>query len=357
MSLKVVKKFEVKRLEVLSVTGKVDAKFMPKISNEDVKKLYEAMIFARVYDQKAFSLQRTGRLGTYPQMQGQEATIIGSAFALDKDDWIFPSFRETGALMLRGYEAGQSLQYWGGDERGLKIDRELNIFPMAITVGAQPLHAVGMAMAKQIKDEAGVIVTYFGDGATSEGDLNEALNFAGAFNAPVVFICQNNQFAISVSRKQQTRAETLAQKAIAAGFEGIQVDGNDVFAVLKATKDALTKARSGKGPTFIECETYRMGDHTTADDASRYRDKKEIEIWKKRDPIDRLEKYMKSKKLWTEVYHNKVVDEATKKVEDAVAKYLAIEKANPEEIFGYMYKDLTYQLKEQLKEFREQGVE
>src|SRR3989344_917683 len=355
MSFKVIKTFEIKRLEILNQAGKCDDKLKPKLSNEDIKKLYEAMILTRIYDQKAFSLQRSGRLGTYPEMQGQEATIIGSASALENDDWIFPSFREVGGLILRGYSAEQSLQYWGGDERGLKIDEELNIFPMAITVGAQSLHAVGAGMAKQIKKEEGVIVTYFGDGATSEGDLSEALNFAGVFNVPIVFICQNNQFAISVSRKKQTKAETLAQKAIAAGFEGIQVDGNDVFAVYKATKDALTKARNGKGPTFIECETYRMGDHTTSDDASRYRDKKEVESWKKKDPIERLEKYMKAKKIWNETYHNKVVEDATKKVENAVNKYLNIQNANPEEIFGYIYSDLTYQLKEQMKEFREQG--
>ena len=175
--------------------------------------------------------------------------------------------------------------YWGGDERGMLIPKDQNNFPVCIPVATQTLHAVGAAMASNIKKEKTAFLTYLGDGATSEGDFHEAMNFAGVFNAPVVFICQNNQYAISVPREKQTRSKTLAQKAIAYGFQGIQVDGNDVFAVYKATKDALQKARSKKGPTFIECFTYRIGDHTTADDSSKYRTKKELEYWQKKDRV------------------------------------------------------------------------
>ncbi len=342
-----VAKFEVKRISILDEDGHADEKIMPKLSDKQIKEFYEWMVLTRVYDDKAVKLQRQGRIGTYPSMLGQEATIIGSGLAFDKKDWIIPSFRETSIYFIRGVEMSQLFQAWGGDGRGLSLPRSANMLPMAIPVGTQTLHAVGVAMAAKLKGDKIAVATFFGDGATSEGDVMEAMNFAGVYKAPVVFINQNNQWAISVPRKKQTAAETLAQKAIAAGFEGIQVDGNDVFAVYKVVKYALEKARKGNGPTFIECVTYRMNNHTTSDDALKYRDEKEVKTWEKRDPIDRLAKYMKKKKLFTEDYRRKVLEKATKMVDDAVAKYESTPPQKIEDIFAFTYEKLTPDLEEQ----------
>jgi len=301
----------------------------------------------RVFDDKALKLQRQGRMGTYAPMKGQEACQVGSVILLKKDDLIFPAFRENGVFMMRGVPAEKIYWYWMGDERGMKIPKETGMFPVSITVGAHPLHAVGAAMASKILKKKSVAITYFGDGATSEGDCLEAFNFAGALNAPVVFICQNNQWAISLPVEQQTASKTLAQKAIAFGFEGIQVDGNDPFAVYVATEYALKKARSGKGPTLIECFTYRLADHTTSDDAKKYRKVSEVKKWEKKDPIIRLEKYMKSQKLLSESYKKDIWDKAMKKIDAAVIKAEGFERYDPEEIFNYIYKEKTPDLIEQ----------
>ncbi len=242
--------------------------------------------------------------------------------------------------------------YWAGDERGMQIPKSVNMFTISITVGAHVPHAVGAAMAFKYLNKKAASAVYFGDGATSTGDFHEGMNFAGVYNAPCVFICQNNQWAISVPVKEQTHSDTIAQKAIAYGFEGIRVDGNDAFAVYKATDYALKKARAGKGPTLIECFTYRMSDHTTADDAKKYRGEKEIEAWKKKDPIARFEKYLKSKKIIDEKYILDVRKNAEKKIEYAVAKMEAMKPIKSEEIFNYLYEELTPELKEQQDEVK-----
>ena len=349
--LKTLRKFEVNRLEVLDNKGNSDKKLMPKLSNKDIKKLYESMILTRIFDRKALNLQRQGRLGTYASMEGQEAAIIGSAYALKKEDWLFPCFRENGALILRGQPMHEILMYWGGDERGMNIPKNVNNFPIAIPVGTQILHAVGVALGAKIQNKKICSLVYFGDGATSEGDFHEGLNVAGVYKVPVVFICQNNQWAISVPRGKQTASETLAQKAIAYGINGIQVDGNDVFAVYKATKDALDKARKGNGPTLIECDTYRINDHTTSDDAKKYRNVKEVEEWKKKDPIVKLWNYMKNKKLWSKEYETKLIAKLTKNVEDAVKKAETIPKPKVEDMFKFVYKNMTERQKKELESF------
>ena len=225
------KDFKVEYLQILDENGNCDDTLMPKLSNDEIKKIYEMLILVRVFDQKAFNMQRQGRLGTYIQFKGQEACQVGSAFALHDEDFIFPMYRNSGLLIARKHPIVQVLQYWGGDERGLKSPPNVNNFPIAIPVGTQTVHAAGAAMAAKLRGTKQVSVVYFGEGATSKGDFHEAMNFAGVFQAPAIFLCENNQFAISVPRKDQTRAETIAQKAIAYGFEGIQVDGMDVFAV------------------------------------------------------------------------------------------------------------------------------
>src|SRR5204863_369792 len=283
MPKKTVQSFSVEWLQILDENGNCDEALRPSLSNDEIKKLYEWMLLARIFDEKAFKLQREGRLGTYASILGQEAAQVGSALALRPDDWMFPAFREPGASIVRGLPMRMVLQYWAGDERGSLIPEELNDFPITIPVGTQIPIAVGAAWAAKLKGDKIAVMAYMGDGATSKGDFHEGLNFAGVFAVPVVFVCQNNQWAISVPLKRQTAAKTLAQKAIAYGFSGIQVDGNDPFAVYKATHEALDQARDGQGPTLIECVTYRLGDHTTADDASRYRSRDEVEQWRKKD--------------------------------------------------------------------------
>jgi pyruvate dehydrogenase E1 component alpha subunit len=296
-------------------------------------------------------LQREGRLGTYPSFLGQEASQVGSVLAVEQSDWLFPSFRESGVYVAMGYPMHLLFQYWGGDERGMKIPDRMNIFPLSIPVGTQIPHAVGAAAAAKYRGDRVAVVVYFGDGGSSRGDFHEGLNMAGSFKLPVVFICVNNQWAISVPRERQTAAKTIAQKAYSYGFEGIQADGNDVFAVYKATQDALQKAKSGGGPTLIECFTYRMADHTTSDDASRYRPKEEIEAWKAKDPILRLRLYMEKKGLWTEAYQKDVETRAMAAVDEAQKKAETTSPPDSRDMFTYTYGSLTRRQTRQMKDF------
>ena len=350
MPKKVLKEFKVEYLQVLDENGNCDESLMPKISNEEIRKAYEMFILLRVFDQKAFNMQRQGRLGTYIQYKGQEACQVGSAMALEDSDFIFPMYRNSGLLIARKQPIVQVLQYWSGDERGNIAPENVNNFPMSIPVGTQMIHAAGAGWAAKLRGIRQVSVTYFGEGATSKGDFHEAMNFAGVFSAQTVFFCENNQFAISVPRSKQTHAETIAQKAIAYGVEGVQVDGMDIFAVYKATKEAVEKARAGKGPTLIEAYTYRLCDHSTSDDASRYRSKEEFEMWMKKNPIDRLDKYMRKKGLLDDAYKDAVLKKSQEAVEKAVTEFEKIIPPGPKDMFNYVYAELTPQQKEEMEE-------
>jgi pyruvate dehydrogenase E1 component alpha subunit len=342
--------FEVKRLDILDEKGKADDSLLPPLSDDELKRTYELLVLARTFDQRALNLQREGRLGTYPSILGQEASQVGSALAADKQDWLFTSFRESGVYVAREFPLDRVFQYWAGDERGMTIPEGMNLFPLSIPVGTQIPHAVGAAMAAQYrKDRVGALV-YFGDGGSSRGDFHEGLNMAGVLKLPVIFLCQNNQWAISVPRERQTAAKTIAQKAIAYGFDGIQVDGNDVLAVYKATRDALEKAKEGGGPTLIECFTYRMADHTTSDDASRYRQKEEIETWRRRDPILRLRLYLEQKGLWTEAFQKDVDSRCKAAVDEAQHKAETVSPPDPRDMFTYTYASLSQRQKRQIKE-------
>ena len=341
--------FSVRKLQILDESGKCDDKAKPDIDNSDIKKMYELMVTTRIFDDNALKLQREGRIGTYASVRGQEAAQVGSAYAMRKDDMMFPSFREAASSIVIGMPMHMIYNYWSGDERGGHPPEGVNCFPVSVPVGSHPLHATGFAIASKIKKEKNAAVAYFGDGATSEGDTLEAMNFAGVFKAPVVFICQNNQWAISVPRKNQTAAETIAQKAIAFGIEGIQVDGNDIFAVYKATREALERASAGNGPTLIECFTYRMGDHTTADDAKRYRNQKEVDDWKEKDPIDRLRKYMVKNKLWTDIDEKKLQNNAKNMVDAAIEAFEKIPGPEKNDMFNYVFEKPTKQMEEQMK--------
>ena len=350
MPKKVLKDFKVEYLQVLDENGNCDESLMPKLSNEEIKKMYEMIVLIRVFDQKAFNMQRQGRLGTYIQFKGQEACQAGSAAVLNDDDWIFPMYRNSALLIARKHPIVQVLQYWNGDERGLKAPDAVNNFPIAIPVGTHIIHATGAAWAAKLKGTKQVAISYFGEGATSKGDFHEAMNFAGVYGAPCIFLCENNQFAISVPRSKQTHAETIAQKAIAYGFEGIQIDGMDIFAVYKATKDAVDKARAGKGPTLIEAFTYRMCDHSTSDDASRYRSKEEVESWAKKDPIERLERYMRKKGLLDDAYKAKVLENSQNVIEKAVSEFEKLPPPDPKDMFSYVYAEMTPQQKEEMED-------
>ena len=350
MPKKVLKEFKVEYLQILDENGNCDEALMPKLSNDEIKKLYEMLVLIRVFDQKAFNMQRQGRLGTYIQFKGQEACQVGSVLPLQDDDFVFPMYRNSGLLIARKQPITQVLQYWSGDERGSISPKNVNNFPIAIPVGTHTVHAAGAAFAAKLKGTKQVAVTYFGDGATSKGDFHEAMNFAGVFQLPAIFICENNQFAISVPRNKQTHAETIAQKAIAYGFEGIQVDGMDIFAVYKAVKDSVENARNGNGPTLIECFTYRMGDHSTSDDASRYRSKEELELWAKKDSIDRLEKYMRRKNLLDDAYKEKILKQSQEVIEKAVTEFEKIPLPDPKDIFKYVFAEMTQQQKEEMQD-------
>ena len=349
--------FSVERLEILDETGNVDKSLMPPLGDGDIRRLYELMVLCRTFDQRALSLQREGRIGTYPSFLGQEASQVGSAFAIAGEDWIFPSFREMGTFITLGYPLHLLFQYWGGDERGLFVPVGLNIFPICVSVGTQIPHAVGAAMGAKLRKDKCAMVTYFGDGATSKGDFHEGLNLAGVFRLPIVFICQNNQWAISVPIKKQTATATLAQKALAYGFEGIQVDGNDIFAVYQATRDALEKAKNGGGPTLIECFTYRMSDHTTSDDAARYRSKDEVEAWRCKDPLLRLERYMAKRGLWSDTHGKDTAAKALSAVDEAVHLAESAPPPHPVEMLDDVGATLSPRQQRQREEIMQRQVD
>jgi len=348
MPVKTVYETKIEHLSILDEQGTFDAKLgKGVIPDKDAVKLYEHMVLCRHYDEVAFKLQRSGRMGTYPENRGQEATSLGAAYALNKNDWLVPCYRENPGLFWRGLPLEMILLHWMGDERGNQIPRELHITPLAIPIGTQMLHATGLAWAAKYRQEKQIACTFFGDGATSEGDFHEAANFAANLDLPVIFFCQNNGWAISVPAKIQCSAPTVAQRGIAYGMECIQVDGNDIFAVVKATKDAAKRARDTNRPTFIEAVTYRLGDHTTADDARRYRDGEEVEQWKKRDPMLRFEKYLRDKKLWDDKQQEAALAKAKEEVSAAVKRAEEIAAPSSTDMFDDMYADLCDELKKQ----------
>ena len=338
-----------KMLQILNPDGTLQSGQKPPINHQETLALYQKMVFVRLADQRCLNLQRQGRLGTYAPIWGQEACQIGSTFVLQKEDWVFPAFREIGAMLMMGIPLKQFLLYWMGNERGSQAPEGIHVMPVSVPVGSQTLHAVGVAWGAKLKGDKIVTLVYFGDGATSEGDFHEALNFAGVYKTPTIFFCQNNQYAISVPRSIQTASKTLAQKAIAYGFDGIQVDGNDLFGVIVATREAVEKARSGEGPTLIEGVTFRFGPHTTADDPTKYRTEREIDPWKPLDPLVRLRLYLKEKNLWSEEVEQKISEQAQKEIDQAVKDAEAEPTPEVDEIFKYVFADMTPPLKEQLE--------
>jgi len=334
----VIAHFEVRRSSYLAPDGTM-LRPLPGFASDTglLLSLYRAMVLTRTFDLKAVSLQRTGRLGTYAVSLGQEAVAVGVASAMRQEDVLLPSYRDNGALLWRGMRMEEILLYWGGDERGNRSSGPSHDFPFCIPVGSQAPHAAGVAYAFKLRKESRVAVCLFGDGATSKGDVWEAMNFAGVWRLPVVFVANNNQWAISVPLKLQTASETLAQKAIAAGFPGEQVDGNDIVAMRTAAEEAIAAARAGNGPRFIEALTYRLSDHTTADDAARYRPPEEVQARWKEEPIARLRAYLVSRNAWSKSEEEQLAAACQEDVETAVERYLATGPRVSATMFDHLY--------------------
>jgi pyruvate dehydrogenase E1 component alpha subunit len=339
--------------QILAENGRARPEREPSLPASDLQKLYSLMATTRAADLKALKLQRQGRMGTFAPSLGHEACQVGSAFALQPKDWVFPYFRDLGNYITLGLPLKNYYLYWMGNEEGMRIPAGLNIFTISVPVGSQLPHSVGCAMAMKYRKEQAAALAYFGDGATSEGDFGEALNFAGVFRTPNVFICFNNQYAISTPVRQQTAAKSIAEKATAFGFNGIRADGNDVLAMYSLTREALEKARSGGGPTLIEAFTYRMGNHTTSDDASRYRMEAEVNEWSRRDPIERFRLYLKDKGLWDETFESRVQREAEDLINKAVEEAESTPPPRPEDLFIHTYEEMTPELNNQLAELRD----
>lgn len=342
--------------QIIDKDGKVDEMSLKEgfkngwndLSDPWLRQVYEEMTFVRMADDKILKLQRQGRMGTYGSLKGQEATQVGSIHALTKKDWVVPAFRELGAMLLHGVPLVNIYRYWGGFEFGSKMPEGVNVLPVSIPVGTHPLHAVGIAWASKFQKKDYVVMTFFSDGATSEGDFHEAMNFAGVFKVPCVFLCQNNQWAISVPRKKQTASKTLAQKAIAYQIPAMQVDGNDVLAIYAASVEAVSRARNGEGPFFIEAVTYRQSDHTTADDSRKYRSQGEMDYWLDRDPIKRMKLFLQSRGWWDEKWQADIEARSTERINQAVSEYEATPIPPPEYIFQSVHGEITLQLQEQL---------
>jgi pyruvate dehydrogenase E1 component alpha subunit len=346
-------KYDIDYLSILDKDGEVDSDLEPDIDDDRLLDLHRAMLLGRRFDERMLKLQRSGKIGTFAPIQGQEASQLGAVACLKEEDWLVPSFRETAAEIWRGKAMENVLLAYAGFNEGAHVPKGVNNLPVSVPVGAQTLHAAGIGYAMKLKGKKEVAMVFFGDGATSEGDFHEAMNFSGVFRTPTIYVCQNNHWAISIKRSHQTRSETIAQKALAYGMPGIQADGNDVLAVYAAAKEAADRARSGDGPTLIECVTYRMSVHTTADDPKRYRSDEEVEKWKTRDPIDRFQKYLKGKDLLSddkiETLESGIKDEIKAAVKDW-EKRMA-ELTDPSCMFDDMYAELPPYLAEQKEAF------
>jgi pyruvate dehydrogenase E1 component alpha subunit len=350
-ALSTVAKFSIEYSQFLDPAGQA-TQAMPEFAADAAAliPLYRAMTLTRAFDAKAVALQRTGQLGTYASSLGQEAIGVAIGSAMQADDVLLPSYREYAAQFWRGVRMEEILLYWGGDERGNDFSGPRRDFPICVPVGSHACHAVGVAAAMKLRHEPRVAVCVLGDGATSKGDFYESLNLAGVWTLPVVFVVNNNQWAISVPRARQSAAETLAQKAVAAGIPGEQVDGNDVVAVRHAVGRALARARAGKGATLVEALTYRLCDHTTADDASRYRSEAEVSRRWAEEPIARLRTYLGAQGAWSKADEEALIADGHAQVEAAVAAYLAMPPQPAAAMFDTLYATLPPALAAQRRE-------
>jgi pyruvate dehydrogenase E1 component alpha subunit len=348
--------YEVEYLSILDQDGNVDEELEPDLSDEFLLELHRWMLLGRRLDERMLRLQRQGRIGTFAPIKGQEASNVGATAVLRDSDWMVVAFREAAGELMRGRSIEDLLLYYGGYNEGGYIPEGVNNLPTSIPVGSQTLHAVGIGWAMQYRGKDDVAMVFFGDGATSQGDFHEALNFAGVYKTPTIFVCQNNQWAISVPREKQTASKTLAQKALGNGVPGIQVDGNDILAVYVASKEAVERARAGEGPTLIEAVTYRMSVHTTADDPTRYREDSEVEEWAARDPIDRFQIYLKNKGLLDDEKIEALEEEIDQQIREAVerAEEKMSEPVDATKMFDHVYAEPHEYLLDQKEELAEE---
>lgn len=346
--------FKVEYMSILDENGDVDKSLEPDVPAEELKSWYYWMLLARRVDERLLKLQRQGRIGTFPQSTGHEAISLGSIVCTKQPDWFVPAYRELAGFLYRGWSLETVLLYWCGLEEGAQPPEGVNDTPICVPVASQLLHAAGIGMAMNIRDQKDIVVTYFGDGASSEGDAHEALNFASVFKAPVIFLCLNNQFAISVPLSRQMACETVAQRAVGYGMPGIRVDGNDVLAVYVATQEAAARARRGEGPTLIEGLTYRYTPHTTADDPNRYRSEAEAKRWAEKEPLIRFKKYLSKKNVMAEADFQKMEEEIEAKIQAAIKNVEKMLKeppySDPLVMFDYLYADMPPYLQEQRDE-------
>lgn len=344
---------EVEALSVLSPDGEIVNKDkVPNLSDDQLKELMYRMVFTRTWDERAINLGRQGRLGFYAPVSGQEATMVGSQFALDKKDFICPGYRDMPQLVWHGLPLYQAFLYSRGHQHGGQIPEDVNVLMPQIIIGAQVLHAMGIAMGYKLKKQQQVAITYTGDGGSSEGDFYEALNFAGVYKLPVIFFVQNNGYAITTPFSKQTAALSIAHKAVAAGIRGVKIDGMDVFAVISAVEEARERALKGEGATLIEAITYRYRPHSLSDDTSKYRTKEEEGVWSEKDPIARLAKYLEKKGLWTEEDTARVKEEAKATVNEQIKKAEQTEKMTIPGLIDSMFETTPKHLEEQKADFQ-----
>jgi pyruvate dehydrogenase E1 component alpha subunit len=341
--------------QILNEQGEVvNASAMPDLSDDELKELMRRMVYTRILDQRSISLNRQGRLGFYAPTAGQEASQIASHFALEKEDFILPGYRDVPQIVWHGLPLYQAFLFSRGHFQGNQIPEGVNVLSPQIIIGAQYVQAAGVALGMKKRGAKAVAVTYTGDGGTSQGDFYEGINFAGAFKAPAIFIAQNNRFAISTPVEKQSAAKTLAQKAVAAGIPGIQVDGMDALAVYVATKDARERAINGEGPTLIETLTYRYGPHTMAgDDPTRYRTADLDNEWELKDPLVRLRKFLENKGIWNEELENETIEKAKEDIKEAIKEADAAPKQKVTDLISNMYEEMPYNLKEQFEIYKE----
>jgi pyruvate dehydrogenase E1 component alpha subunit len=344
---------EVQHIQVLDQDGNVDKELEPKIPKKDLRRLYRAMLLTREHDENRERLQRSGEIGTFAPAFGQEAAQLGSAYALRETDWVVPSFREIAVAIWRGMPLENDLLYAAGYEEGMKMEPDGRDLPVAIPIGTQIAHAVGVAWARKLQEKDEVAITYIGDGGTSEGDWHEAMNFAAVYQTPLVVFCQNNQWAISVPLHKQTKSKTIAQKGWAYNVPSVQCDGNDILAVYRVTKEAVDRARAGDGPGFIEAITYRMKFHTTADDPSKYRPEELVKPWHARDPIRRLRTYLIDKKYLDEDEDETWRKEVKAEVKAAVERFRGKIPSDVENMFEHKLARLDPYTEQQKEEFME----
>nr|MBA5587512.1 pyruvate dehydrogenase (acetyl-transferring) E1 component subunit alpha [Anaerobacillus isosaccharinicus]QOY34306.1 pyruvate dehydrogenase (acetyl-transferring) E1 component subunit alpha [Anaerobacillus isosaccharinicus] len=346
------KQFET--FQILNEEGEVvNEAAMPSLSDEQLQELMKRMVYTRIWDQRAISLNRQGRLGFYAPVAGQEASMLGSHFALEKNDWILPGYRDIPQMVFHGVTLEQAFLWSRGHFKGGQMPEGVNVLMPQIIIGAQIIQAAGVAVGLKRKKTDTVAITYTGDGGASQGDFYEGLNFAGAYAAPAIFVVQNNRFAISTPVEKQSAAKTIAQKAVAAGIHGVQVDGMDVLAVYAATLEARERGLRGDGPTLIETLTYRYGPHTMAgDDPTRYRTTDLDDEWEKKDPLVRFRKFLEKKNLWSEQQENEVVEQAKEDIKVAIKKADGAPKQKVNDLMGFMYETLPNNLQEQMEEYK-----